>query len=73
MLLQVNESADLIICEFASRYPGDMHSNVLSRLKHLRTHDCVGEPPVNQETGAAVMLLQEVRNWRGGAERVVWL
>ena len=45
--LKVNESADLAICEFASRYPGDKHSNVLSDLKHLRNHQYVGQPPVN--------------------------
>ena len=45
--LKVNESADLTICEFASRYPGDKHSNVLSDLRHLRNHEYVGQPPVN--------------------------
>ena len=33
--LKVNESADLTIREFASRYLGDKHSNVLSDLEAL--------------------------------------
>ena len=33
--LKVNESADLTTCEFASRYSGDKHSNVLSGLQHF--------------------------------------
>ena len=45
--LKVNESADLTSCEFASRYPGDKHTNVLCDLKHLRNHEYVGQPPVN--------------------------
>ena len=45
--LKMNESADLTICEFASRYPGDKHSNMLSDLKHLRNHEYVGQTPVN--------------------------
>ena len=45
--LKMNESADLTICEFASRYPGGKHSNVLSDLKHLVSHEYVGQPPVN--------------------------
>ena len=45
--LKVNESADLAICEFASWYPGGKHSNVLSNLKHLGSHEYIGQPPVN--------------------------
>ena len=45
--LKVNESADLAICEFASWYPGGKHSNVLSDLKHLGSHEYVGQPSVN--------------------------
>ena len=45
--LKVNESADLAICEFASWYPGGKHSNVLSDLKHLGSHEYIGQPPVN--------------------------
>ena len=30
--LKLNESADLTIREFASQYPGDKHSNVMSGL-----------------------------------------
>ena len=45
--LKVNESADLAICEFASWYPGGKHSIVLSDLKHLGSHEYVGQPPVN--------------------------
>ena len=38
--LKVSESADLPTREFASRYAGNKHSNVLRGLKHLRTHKC---------------------------------
>ena len=64
--LKVNESADLTICEFASWYLGDKHSNVLSDLKHLRNHeygwattngcgglDRKGSDDAGEESGAA--------------------
>ena len=38
--LKVNESADLTTCESVSRYAGYKPSNMLSGLKHLRTHEC---------------------------------
>ena len=40
--------------EFVSRYAGYKPSNMLSGLKHLRTHKCVGQPLVNVVDWTAV-------------------
>ena len=60
--LKVNESADLTTSEFASRYSGDKHSNVLSGLKHLRTHEYVGQPPVNVVDWTVMGAVTPVKN-----------
>merc|ERR1712227_541260 len=42
--LKVNEFADLTTSEFVSQYTGYKPQNVWSGLKHLGTHEYVGEP-----------------------------
>merc|ERR1712227_548259 len=42
--LKVNEFADLTTSEFVSQYTGYKPNNVWSGLKHLGTHEYVGEP-----------------------------
>merc|ERR1712012_681895 len=60
--LKVNEFADLTTSEFVSQYTGYKPNNVWSGLKHLGTHEYVGEPLADAVDWTTKGAVTEVKN-----------
>ena len=60
--LKVNEYADSTTCEFVSKCTGKNSNNMLSGLRHLRNHECVGQPPANTVDWTAMGAATPVKN-----------